>query len=209
MPSATMRARRVGVLISGRGSNLQALVDAGREGRLGGEVVVVVSNLASAGGLERARQAGVPALVLDHRGAAREDYDAELAIRLGEYGVELVCLAGFTRRLTAAFLSAFPGRVLNVHPSLLPAFPGLQAQRQALEHGVRVSGATVHLVDAGLDTGPILLQEAVPVHEDDDIDTLSARILQAEHRLYPRAARLLLEGRCRVEGRRVRIMDAA
>jgi phosphoribosylglycinamide formyltransferase-1 len=201
-------AGRVGVLISGRGSNLQALLAAAGAGRLGGAVVVVISDVATAPGLERARAAGVPSLVLEPGGRARRDYDAELAIRVAEHGADLVCLAGFMRRLTSPFLGAFPGRVLNVHPSLLPAFPGLHAQRQALEHGVKVSGATVHLVDEGLDSGPILLQEAVPLREDDDVEALSARILEAEHRLYPRAVRLMLEGRCRVEGRRVRILEA-
>jgi phosphoribosylglycinamide formyltransferase-1 len=200
---------RVGVLISGRGSNLQALLDAGAAGRLGGAVVVVISNVATAPGLERARGAGVPTEIRDHRGLAREAYDAELVATLGAHRVDLVCLAGFMRRLTPAFVAAFPGRVLNVHPSLLPAFPGLDAQRQALEHGVKQTGATVHLVDEGLDSGPIVLQEAVPVLEGDSVESLSARILEAEHRLYPRAVRLVLEGRCRVEGRRVRITEAA
>lgn len=200
---------RVGVLISGRGSNLQALIEADHSGLLGGAVVVVISDVAGAMGLERARAAGVPSLLLEPRRGPREDYDAELAARLAEHGADLVCLAGFMRRLSRPLLSAFPGRVLNVHPSLLPAFPGLHAQRQALEHGVKVSGATVHVVDEGLDNGPIVLQEAVPVCEDDDVEALSARILEAEHRVYPRAVRLMLEGRCRVEGRRVRITEAA
>lgn len=204
-----MASGRVGVLISGRGTNLQALLDAAGEGRLGGEVVLVISNVATAPGLERARAAAVPTLVVDHRGRGREDYDAELVARLRERGVDLVCLAGFMRRLSPVFVRAFRERLLNVHPSLLPAFPGLDAQRQALEHGAKVSGATVHLVDEGLDSGPIVLQEAVEVREDDSVESLSARILAAEHRLYPRAVRLLLEGRCRVEGRRVRVHEAA
>lgn len=202
-------AGRVGVLISGRGSNLQALLDAALAGRLGGEIVLVISNVATAAGLERARAAGVRTLVCDHRGGSREEYDAGLLASLRQSSVDLVCLAGFMRRLSSAFVAAFPGRVLNVHPSLLPAFPGLDAQRQALEYGVRQSGATVHLVDEGLDSGPILLQEAVPVAEDDTVESLSARILEAEHRIYPRAVRLLLDGRCRLEGRRVRITEAA
>ena len=204
-----MAQGRVGVLISGRGTNLQALLDAAREGRLGGEVAVVISNVAGAPGLERARAAGVPTLVVDHRGRAREDYDAELVGCLRERRVDLVCLAGFMRRLSPAFVQAFRERLLNVHPSLLPAFPGLEAQRQALEYGAKLSGATVHLVDEGLDSGPIVLQEAVGVREDDTVESLSARILEAEHRLYPRAVRLMLEGRCRVEGRRVRVTEAA
>jgi phosphoribosylglycinamide formyltransferase-1 len=197
------------VLISGRGTNLQALLDAAREERLGGAVVVVVSNVAGAPGLERARAAGVEALVLDHRGRDRDAYDAELEGTLRARGVELVCLAGFMRRLSSRFVEAFRERLLNVHPSLLPAFPGLEAQRQALEYGAKLSGATVHFVDAGLDSGPILLQEAVPIRDDDTTESLSARILHAEHRIYPRAVRLVLEGRCRVEGRRVRVNEAA
>jgi phosphoribosylglycinamide formyltransferase-1 len=201
-------ARRVGVLVSGRGSNLQALIDAAREGRLGGSVEVVVSNVEGAPALDRARRAGVPAVVRDHRGLRREDYDEELVRVLRAHAVGLVCLAGFMRILSPAFLAAFPGRVLNVHPSLLPAFPGLEAQCQAWEHGVKVSGATVHLVDEGLDAGPIVAQEAVPVREDDTPQSLAARILEAEHRIYPAAVRVLLSGRYRIEGRRV-IVEAA
>ena len=193
---------RIGVLVSGRGSNLQALLDAATANALGGAVAVVISNIEDAFALERARRASVPALFLDHRGRAREDFDREVAERLREHEVELICLAGFLRRLSAAFLAEFPGRVLNIHPSLLPAFPGLAAQRQALEYGAKVSGATVHLVDEGLDSGPVVLQEAVPVLESDTVESLSARILEVEHRLYPRAVRLLLEGGYRLEGRR-------
>jgi phosphoribosylglycinamide formyltransferase-1 len=192
----------VGVLISGRGTNLQALIDAAADGRLGGRIAVVISNVETAPGLERARQAGVPALFRDHRGRPREDFDAELLALLREHAVDLVCLAGYMRLLSPAFIRAFAGRILNVHPSLLPAFPGLEAQRQAWEHGVKVSGATVHLVDEGLDSGPIVLQEAVAVESTDSPDALAARILEVEHRIYPRAVRAILEGRCRVEGRR-------
>ena len=195
--------KKVGVLVSGRGSNLQALIDAARRGELGGEVAVVVSNVESALGLERARKAGVPAVFRDHRGKKREAFDAEIVEILQAHHVDLVCLAGFMRLLSPVFVRAFPGRIVNIHPALLPAFPGLEAQRQAWEHGAKVSGATVHLVDEGLDSGPIVAQEAVPVLSTDTPDTLAARILEAEHRLYPRAVRLLLEGRCRVEGRRV------
>jgi phosphoribosylglycinamide formyltransferase-1 len=194
---------QIGVLISGRGSNLQALIDAGKRGELGGEVAIVVSNVADAPGLERARRAAVPTVVLDHKGRKREEYDAEVVSILQEHDVELVCLAGFMRLLSPAFVRAFPGRILNIHPALLPAFPGLQAQRQAFEYGVKVSGATVHLVDEGLDSGPIVAQEAVPVRSDDTAESLAVRILEVEHRLYPRAVRLLLEGRSRVAGRRV------
>jgi phosphoribosylglycinamide formyltransferase 1 len=195
----------VGVLISGRGSNLQALLDAAATGALGARVSVVISNVATAPGLERARRAGVPTVVQDHRGRSREDHDRAMLADLRAHGVELVCLAGYMRLLSPVLLEAYPHRVLNVHPSLLPAFPGLDAQRQAWEHGVKVSGATVHLVETGLDTGPIVLQEAVPVLDSDRPEDLAARILAAEHRLYPRAVRLLLEGRGRVEGRRVRV----
>lgn len=197
--------RSVGVLISGRGSNLQALLEASAAGELGGRVAVVISNVAGAAGLDRARKAGVPALVHDHRGHLREEHDRAMLGDLQKHGVELVCLAGYMRLLSSVLLEAYPHRVLNVHPSLLPAFPGLDAQRQAWEHGVKISGATVHLVEKGLDTGPIVLQEAVPVLPSDTADDLAARILAAEHRLYPRAVRLMLEGRCRVEGRRVRV----
>jgi len=198
---------QIGVLISGRGSNLQALIDAGTRGELGGKVAIVLSNVADAPGLERARRAAVPTVVLDHKGRKREEYDAEVVSILQEHGVELVCLAGFMRLLSPTFVRAFPGRILNIHPALLPAFPGLQAQRQAFEYGVKVSGATVHLVDEGLDSGPIVAQEAVPVRSDDTAQSLALRILEAEHRLYPRAVRLLLEGRSRLEGRRLIIIE--
>jgi phosphoribosylglycinamide formyltransferase-1 len=200
--------KRLGVLVSGRGSNLQALIDAAREGRLGGRVEVVVSNVEAAPALDRARQAGIPAVFRDHRGRRREDYDRELLSVLRAHAADLVCLAGYMRILSPDFLAAFPGRVVNIHPSLLPAFPGLEAQRRAWEHGVKLSGATAHLVDAGLDSGPIVAQEAVPVLDGDTPESLAARILEAEHRLYPAAVRLLLSGRYRIEGRRV-IVDAA
>jgi phosphoribosylglycinamide formyltransferase 1 len=195
--------KHVGVLVSGRGSNLQALIDAAAARTLGGDIAVVVSNVEGAAALARARKAGIPALYRDHRGRKREEFDAEVEALLRGHGVELVCLAGYMRLLSPAFIRAFPGRILNVHPSLLPAFPGLEAQRQAWEYGVKVSGATVHLVDEGLDSGPIVLQEAVPVEDGDSAESLSARILEAEHRLYPRAVELLLSGRCRLEGRRI------
>jgi phosphoribosylglycinamide formyltransferase-1 len=201
--SASTGSGRVGVLISGRGSNLQALLDAAAADRLGGRVVVVISNVADAPGLERARRAGVPAIVQDHRGRAREDHDRALLEHLLAHRVDLVCLAGYMRLLSPVLVRAYPGRVLNVHPSLLPAFPGLEAQRQAWEHGVKVSGATVHLVDEGLDTGPIVLQEAVPVLAGDTPHALAARILEAEHRIYPEAVRLVLSGRLAREGRRL------
>jgi len=201
--SAPPGTGRIGVLISGRGSNLQALLDAASQDRLGGQVVVVISNVAEAAGLERARKAGVPAIVQDHRGRTREEHDQSLLGHLRAHDADLVCLAGYMRLLSPVLIRAFPGRVLNVHPSLLPAFPGLEAQRQAWEHGVKVSGATVHLVDEGLDTGPIVLQEAVPVREGDTPEALAARILEAEHRIYPEAVRLVLSGRLAREGRRL------
>ena len=195
--------KRVGVLASGRGSNLQALIDAQRRGELGGEIAVVFSNVEGAAALDRARRAGIPAVFRDHRGRRREDFDAEVAQILVAHGVDLVCLAGYMRLLSAGFVAAFEGRILNVHPALLPAFPGLHSRRRAVEHGAKVGGATVHLVEAGLDAGPIVAQEAVRVLSTDTEETLAARILEAEHRIYPRAVRALLEGRCRVEGRRV------
>ena len=204
-----MAKKRIGVLVSGRGSNLLALLGAAASGELGGEVAVVISNVESAPALGHARDAGVAALFRDHLGKAREVFDAELARLLLEYRVDLVCLAGFMRRLSPGLLRAFPGQVVNVHPSLLPAFPGLGAQRQAFDHGVKVSGATVHLVDEGLDTGPIVLQEAVPVLASDSPESLAARILEAEHRIYPRAVRILLEGRYRLDGRRIVVSEAA
>jgi phosphoribosylglycinamide formyltransferase-1 len=195
--------KRVGVLVSGRGSNLQALIDAARRGELGGEIAVVVSNVASALGLVRARQAGIAAVFRDHRGKRREAFDAEIVEILRAHHVDLVCLAGFMRLLSPVFVRAFAGRIVNIHPALLPAFSGLDAQRQAWEHGAKVSGATVHFVDEGLDSGPIVAQEAVPVFSGDNAEALAARILEAEHRLYPQAVRMLLDGRYRIEGRRV------
>ena len=193
----------IGVLISGRGSNLQALIDAIDERRLAARVAVVISNRSDAGGLERARAAGIEALVVDHRAFANRDaFDRALASELLARHVGLVCLAGFMRLVGAPLLEAFPNRILNVHPSLLPAFPGVDAQRQALEHGVRMAGATVHLVTAELDGGPIVLQAAVPVRDNDTPETLSARILIEEHRIYPEAVRIMLDGGWSVEGRR-------
>jgi phosphoribosylglycinamide formyltransferase 1 len=186
--------RTLGILISGRGSNLQAVLDAIRDRRLDARVGVVISNVASAPGLDRARSAGVPTAVLSHRDyASREEFDAALIDRLRSYEVDLVCLAGFMRLLSPVFVRAFPGRILNIHPSLLPSFPGLHAQRQALEHGVKVTGATVHLVDEELDHGRIVVQRAVPVLEDDDEESLTARILEQEHRIYAEAIALVLE----------------
>jgi phosphoribosylglycinamide formyltransferase-1 len=198
--------RRIGVLISGRGSNLQALIDAIAGGPLQAEIAVVISNKADAAGLVRASEAGIETLVLDHRAhATRDDYDRAVARELRDRRVSLVCLAGFMRLIGPSLLGEYPNAMLNVHPSLLPAFPGVDAQRQALEHGVKITGATVHLVTDQLDGGPIVLQSPVPVLEHDTIDSLSARILIEEHRIYPEAVQMILDGRWRVEGRRFRL----
>jgi phosphoribosylglycinamide formyltransferase-1 len=195
---------RVGVLGSGRGSNLQALLDAAARPGYPARVVVVVSDKERAQALERARAHGVAAVWLNPKDFGdRAAYDAALGRLLEEHRVGLVCLAGFMRILTPELVRAFAGRVLNIHPSLLPAFPGLHAQRQALDYGVKVAGATVHFVDEGVDTGPIALQASVPVQPDDTEESLSARILAVEHRIYPEAVRLFAEGRLRLAGRKV------
>ncbi len=197
------RPSRLGVLISGRGSNLQAIIDAIAAGALDASIALVISNRADAAGLQRARDAGIDAIHFDPRDYAdRDAYDRALADALRARGVTLVCLAGFMRLIGRPLLEAFPERILNIHPSLLPAFPGLDAQRQALDHGVRLTGATVHVVTSELDGGPIVLQAAVPVLDDDTVDTLSARVLAEEHRIYPEAIRMRLEGGWRVAGRR-------
>jgi phosphoribosylglycinamide formyltransferase-1 len=196
-------SRRIGVLISGRGSNLQALIDAIAAGTLTAQIAIVISNKADAAGLDRARAAGIETMVLDHRGfASRDDYDAAIARELGTRDVALVCLAGFMRLVGPRLLDAFPNAILNIHPSLLPAFPGVNAQSQALDHGVKVTGATVHLVTGELDGGPIVIQAPVLVRDDDTVDLLSARILIEEHRLYPEGVRIILGGRWQLEGRR-------
>lgn len=196
-------SRRIAVLVSGRGSNLQSIIDAIRARVLDATLAVVISNRAEAAGLRRAREAGVEAVFLDPKGhATRDAYDRALAGALQSRSIDLVCLAGYMRLAGAPLLEAFPQSILNIHPSLLPSFPGLEAQRQALEHGVRVSGATVHFVTADLDAGPIVLQAAVPVLEHDTVEALSARILVEEHRLYPEAIGLVLAGGWRVVGRR-------
>jgi phosphoribosylglycinamide formyltransferase-1 len=191
------------VLISGRGSNLQALIDAIKSGALDATIVVVISNRQDAGGLERARAAGIESIVMSHRDfASRDDYDRALASELRARDVGLVCLAGFMRLVGAELIDAFAGRILNIHPSLLPAFPGLDAQQQAIDHGVRVSGVTVHLVTAELDGGPIVVQRAVPVLPGDTAESLAARILDEEHRAYPEAVKMILDGGWRLAGRR-------
>ncbi len=194
---------RLAVLISGRGSNLQAIIDAVAQRRLRAQIAVVISNVTAAQGLTRAAAAGIPTAVLPHRDwPTREAYDLALAETLRRQQVELVCLAGFMRLLSPRVIDAFPNRILNIHPSLLPSFPGLEAQRQALEHGVQVTGVTVHFVDAQLDAGPIVMQAAVPVLHTDTVDTLAVRILAEEHRVYPEAIGRVLEGGWEIEGRR-------
>jgi phosphoribosylglycinamide formyltransferase-1 len=203
-----MTQSAIGVLISGRGSNLQALIAAEATGRLGGNIRVVVSNRPDAPGLAHAQAAGVETVVLPHGDySSRDAYDRALVGCLKQRGIGLVCLAGFMRVLGGSFCEAFHMKVLNIHPSLLPAFPGTHPQRQALRHGVKVTGATVHFVTAELDAGPIVLQEAVPVLQQDDEDRLAARILAVEHRLYPEAVRRVLSGRWHLEGRRVIVDD--
>ena len=195
--------RRIAVLVSGRGSNLQAVIDAIRSGQLDAAIAVVVSNRPDAAGLVRAREAGIEGVYLSPRDYGdRDEYDRAMAALLRARDVDLVCLAGFMRLAGRPLLDAFPDRILNIHPSLLPAFPGLDAQRQALEHGVRISGATVHFVTAELDGGPIVLQVAVPVLEGDTVETLTDRILAQEHQLYPEAIRVVLEGGWTIVGRR-------
>ncbi len=193
----------LGVLISGRGSNLQALIDAIGDGRLEASIAVVISNQQGVAGLERARRAGIETLCLSHRGwPTRDDFDRALVRELQARRVGLVCLAGFMRLVGQPLLEAYPNAIVNIHPSLLPTFPGVDAQRQAIAHGAKVSGVTVHLVNAELDGGPIVLQRSVPIHDDDTVVTLAARILVVEHRVYPEAVQLLLSGGWQIDGRR-------
>ena len=198
--------KRISVLLSGRGSNFEALADSVASGRLpNAEIALVLSNREDAPGIERARARGIESCVIPSKGLEREAYDKQVVAALREKKVDLVCLAGFMRLLSSYFVAAFPKRILNIHPSLLPAFPGLEAQRQALEHGVKFSGCTVHFVDEHLDAGPIVLQAVVPIEDGDTAATLSERILAEEHRIYPEAARIVLDGRYRIDGRRVLI----
>lgn len=197
--------RRIGVLLSGRGSNFEAIARNVNEGKLGAEIAVVISNRPEAPGLEIARALGLPALAIPSRGLEREAYDRKLIEALRSHGVELVVLAGYMRLLSPAFIREFPMRIVNIHPSLLPAFPGLDAQHQAFDYGVRISGCTVHFVDEHLDNGPIILQAAVPVTPDDTAETLSARILAEEHRIYSEAIGIVLKGEFRIDGRRVKL----
>jgi phosphoribosylglycinamide formyltransferase-1 len=200
---------RLAVLVSGRGSNLQALIDASRDGRMEADVVIVVSDVEHAPALQRARAAGIPAHYVEpgpKRARLTESAEDALIELLAEFRVDLVCLAGFMRILSPRLVGRFRRRIINIHPSLLPAFPGLAVQQKALEYGVKFSGATVHFVDEGVDTGPIIVQAAVPVIEGDSVETLSARILQEEHRMYPEAVQLFSEGRLKIEGRVVHIL---
>ena len=195
--------KRLGILLSGRGSNFEAIADNVAAGKIPAEIAIVISNRPEARGLQAARQRGLPAVCIPSQGLDRNIYDCMLVAELQKHAVDLVCLAGYMRLLSAGFIRAFPGRVLNIHPSLLPSFACLDAQHQALEHGVKVTGCTVHFVDEFLDAGPILVQAAVPVIDGDTVETLSARILKEEHRIYSEAIQMVLGGTLRIEGRRV------
>ena len=195
--------RRLGILLSGRGSNFEAIAGSIVEGRLEAEIAIVISNRADARGLETARERGLRTLCLPSKGIDRETYDRSLLAELKNARVELVCLAGYMKLLSPGFIRAYEGRIVNIHPSLLPAFPGLDAQKQALEHGVKITGCTVHFVDENLDAGPIIVQAPVPVLDDDTVESLSARILAEEHRIYTEALQIVLSGNYRIDDRRV------
>jgi phosphoribosylglycinamide formyltransferase 1 len=196
--------KRIGVLLSGRGSNFEALADSVSNGLIpNAEIAIVVSNREGAPGIERAQSRGINSRVIPSKGLEREAYDRQVVAALHEHKVDLVCLAGYMRLLSPYFVSAFPQRILNIHPSLLPSFPGLESQRQALEYGVKFAGCSVHFVDENLDAGPIVLQAVVPVEDDDTVAALSDRILREEHRIYSEAVRIVLEGKYKIEGRRV------
>jgi len=196
--------KRIGVLLSGRGSNFEALADSVSAGRIrNAQISMVISNREGAPGIDRARTRGIATRVIPSKGLEREPYDRQVVAALGEANVDLICLAGYMRLLSPYFVAAFPQRILNIHPSLLPSFPGLESQKQALDYGVKFAGCTVHFVDENLDAGPIVLQAVVPVEDDDTEETLSARILKEEHRIYSEAVKLVLEGRFKIEGRRV------
>jgi phosphoribosylglycinamide formyltransferase-1 len=202
--AAKIMKKRIGVLLSGRGSNFEALADSIAAGKIpNAEIAIVLSNREAAQGLEKARARGLKAQAIPPKGMEREPYDKLLVAALHENKVDLVCLAGYMRLISPYFVTAFPQRILNIHPSLLPAFPGLEAQRQALEHGAKISGCTVHFVDENLDAGPIIMQSAVTIEDADTVETLSAKILKEEHRIYAESVRIILEGRYRIEGRRV------
>ena len=201
--------KRLGILLSGRGSNFEAIAENVARGAIDAQIAVVISNRPEAQGIETARQRGLNAVCLPSKSLDREVYDRQVAAELNKHGVDLVCLAGFMRLMSGWFVREFPRRILNIHPSLLPAFPGLDAQHQALEHGVKITGCTVHFVDEHLDAGPIVAQAAVPVLDNDTVESLSARILKEEHRIYSEAIRLVLSGGYRIEGRRVVRVAAA
>lgn len=195
--------RRLGILLSGRGSNFEAIADRIDRGELGARIAVVISNVSQAAGLEKARQRGIEAIFLGSKDLSRDDFDRRVVATLKEKQVDLVCLAGFMRLLSPYFIKSFPNRILNIHPSLLPSFPGLNAQQKALEYGVKYTGCTVHFVEEKLDSGPIILQAVVPILDTDTEETLSARILVEEHKIYSRAIQLVLDNQTRIEGRRV------
>jgi phosphoribosylglycinamide formyltransferase-1 len=200
--------KRIGVLLSGRGSNFEALAESVAAGRIpNAEIAIVLSNREGAPGIARAKARGIPAQAIPSKGLEREAYDRQVVAVLNEHKVDLICLAGYLRLLSPYFVAAFPSRILNIHPSLLPSFPGLESQRQALEYGVKFAGCTVHFVDENLDAGPIVLQAVVPVRDDDTEAALSERILREEHRIYSEAVKIVLEGRYRIQGRRVILTD--
>ena len=202
-----MREEKIGVLCSGRGSNLASIIAAVERGDIRAEIAVVIADKADAYALERAREKGIPAVAVVYRDyAARADFEDALRAELSTHGVTLIVLAGFMRILTPAFVHAYAGHILNIHPALLPSFPGAHAHRDALSYGVKVSGCTVHFVDEGTDSGPIIMQAAVPVHDDDTEETLAARVLEEEHRIFPEAIRLYVDGRLQMDGRQVRIL---
>ena len=200
--------KRLGILISGRGSNFESIARALSDGEIPAQIALVISNRPAAPGLDLARRMGFNTRCIASKGRSRDEFETEILTALDEAGVDHLCLAGFMRVLSGHFVRAFPGRILNIHPSLLPAFPGLDAQKQALEYGVRFTGCTVHLIDENVDAGPVILQAVVPVADDDTVETLSARILAQEHQIYPEAIRLVVENRIDVQGRRVAIRNS-
>ncbi|PLX90754.1 MAG: phosphoribosylglycinamide formyltransferase [Desulfuromonas sp.] len=206
---ANVKKLRLGILASGGGTNLQSIIDRCQDGSLAADIAIIICNNPGAGALDRAKKSGIPHRCINHRDfSERQDFDRSVVSALQDADVELVVLAGFMRIISDVFLDAFPQRIINIHPALLPAFPGLHVQRKALEHGARFSGCTVHFVDSGVDTGRIILQAVVPVLDDDTEATLSARILEQEHKIYPRAIQLIAEGRLRIDGRRVLVEPA-
>jgi phosphoribosylglycinamide formyltransferase-1 len=203
-----MNKLRVGVLVSGSGTNLQSIIDASESRKINADVAVVISDKQDAYALERARRHNIPTTYIEPKGKKKEDYDKEIINTIMKYKVDLVVLAGYMRVLTPAFVRKFYGRIINIHPALLPSFPGINAQKQAFEHCVKISGCTVHFVDEGVDTGPIIIQKAVCVKEDDTIETLKKRILKEEHKILPAAIQLFAEGHLKIEGRKVKILHS-